>query len=59
MDAVPVRQADQHELQLADAQLVAQGDYQQISINAQTPEQLLAEIETCGARPVTLAEATD
>lgn len=34
------------ELQLADAQLVAQGDYQQISINAQTPEQLLAEIET-------------
>lgn len=33
------------ELQLADAQLVAQGDYQQISIQAQTPEALLDEIE--------------
>lgn len=33
------------ELQLADARLVAQGEYQQITINALTPEQLLAEIE--------------
>lgn len=33
------------ELQLADAQLVAQGDYQQIAINALTPDRLLAEIE--------------
>ncbi|WP_343550500.1 ROK family protein [Pantoea sp.] len=33
------------ELQLADAQLVAQGSYQQISIQAQTPQALLDEIE--------------
>jgi len=33
------------ELQLADAQLVAQGDYQQITINAATPQDLLNEIE--------------
>jgi len=33
------------ELQLADAQLVAQGEYQQITIKAETPEALLSEIE--------------
>lgn len=33
------------ELQLADAQLVAQGEYQQIAIKAETPEALLTEIE--------------
>lgn len=33
------------ELQLADAQLVAQGEFQQIPINALTPAQLLAEVE--------------
>ena len=34
------------ELQLADAQLVAQGEYQQIAIHALSPEQLLLDIET-------------
>lgn len=33
------------ELQLADAQLVAQGEYQQIAIHALSPEQLLLDIE--------------
>ncbi|OON38902.1 hypothetical protein BTJ39_16195 [Izhakiella australiensis] len=34
------------EWQLADAQLVAQGEYQHITINTLIPEQLLTEIET-------------